>query len=581
MGGTMNLDRDGWIDLVWTSLRDIPTGDVVDKLESAWRDHQSREKPVAAIYGAYDAGKSSLLKRLLFEDGVAVPSEITVSGRRETFSVDEITGSTWTFRDSPGFAGGNDEHDIKALESLDLADLLIWVLPPQLVTSNKETFDAIVTGERFGVTGDHVTDSLLAVISRIDEAGIDPSENPEGFRSLCSRKQAEFKSLLDAIGSTSPRWGVHPISADPYQSVGNEQPDASLYEMGSGWDGVEELREALTQAQLSVPELRTLSGYRFASHAITSFTQMVKVEQALREEAIATCENELERVALLRTSLDALRRKCEADLHRLMEDELLSAIRIGTVSAAEALQTRLVEALDQWSEQAYAEFENLAASADQEASERGRSPAMRRLRELILEMGAAESDSTKTSGEGKAKKRASQFSRAFRDGFKAYARVDLSMSLEEAAKFVREWKQSGLGWDEFRKAHNVKNFPTEEVAKKASKYVKWAEALDSVGPIMEQLGPLLYDIGSDVLSAIEAEKKAHQRQKLRDALRGAAAEVEDEAKTGMGEMTGTFSEWLDQQEKIHLPAKQALAAQLSELIRFEAELASLLRQRPT
>lgn len=577
----MTLDRNQWIDSVWSTLRAIPTGGDAEELEAVWREHQARTQPVAAIFGAFDAGKSSLLKRLLFEDGVPVPPEVTVSGHRETFSVDEVAGAMWTFRDSPGLAGGNDEHDKKALESLNLADLLVWVLPPQLVTSNKEIFDAIVIGRRFGVEWAQVTGSLVAVLARIDEAGIDPAENLDGFRDLCERKRKEFTDLLAAVGVPPPRWGVYAVSADPYQGVVNEAPDGSVYAMGTGWDGVPELRAALAEARGAAAELRTLAGYRFASRAVAILSRVVQEERKAREEERATCENELERLRLWRTSLDALRRQCAADLHRAVEDELMSAGRAGTAAAAEAFQKQLAEAVDRWSDQAYAKFERLATSVDQEAGERGRSPSMEQLKRLIEEMSEAESQPPPPTGDGKVKKHASKLGLAFRDCFKAYARVDLGMSTEEAAKLVREFKESGQPWTVFREARRGKTFTSEAIAKKASKYVKWADTLDAFGPLVEQLGPLLFEIGDHILSKNEADKKVQRRQELRVALREAAVEVEAQAMTGFDEMVATFREWLEQRERIYQSAKRSLDAQVPELIRYGDNLASLLQQRPS
>ncbi len=577
----MNLDRNQWINSVWSTLQGIPTGGVAAELESAWRKHQARALPVAVIFGAYDAGKSSLLKRLLFEDGIPVPPEITVSGRRETFSVDECSGAQWIFRDSPGLAGGNDEHDNKALESLNLADLLVWVLPPQLVTSNKGTFDAIVTGQRFEVGEEQVRGSLVAVITRIDEAGIDPTDNADGFHNLCKRKQKEFTDLLAAVGVPLPRWGIHTISADPYQGVGNEAPDGSLYAVGDGWDGVPGLRAALAEARGADAELRTLAGYRFASQAVAILSCEVQKEYTACGEKQATCKDQLERLQLWCAELNALRCKCKGDLHRVVEDELMSASRVGTIAVAEDLQRRLVEAIDQWSDQSYAEFNRLATSANQEADERGRSPSMEQLKRLIEEMSKAENQPPPSTDDGTVKKHLSELGRAFQDGFKAYARVDLGMSIEEAAKRVREFNESGQTWSEFIKTMKSKTFTSEAIAEKASKYVKWNDAINTFGPLVEQLSPLIFEIGTDILAAREADKKAQQRQELRDALRAAATKVEAEAMTGFDKMVATFREWLRQQEDIYQPVKCSLDAQVLELKRYENNLASLLQQRPS
>jgi hypothetical protein len=574
--------RTAWIEQVWTSLRAVPTGSSVAQLGAAWHNHQKRKHPVAAIFGVYDAGKSSLLKRLLFEEGAEVPESLTVSGRRETFSVDDIDGAAWTYRDSPGIAGGNEEHNQKAIESLELADLLIWVLPPQLVTSDKELFNSIATGERFAVGPGNVSASLMAVVSRIEEAGIDPDTNPAGFSDLCVRKKAEFTALLDSVRVAPPSWGIFPVSADPYQGVGNEAPDATIYAMGEGWDGVPELRAALERAVSFADELRTLAGLRYASSAVRELSSTVRHERTQREEVLQTSTDELERFNLWQTNIQGLRDKCAAELHRTVEDELLSESRTGAASPSEALHKNLSAAIDRWGRQAYAEFEQLAKSAKQEVGRRARSPSMEQLKRLILELCDAEPHKSQSDTDGLIKRHAGRLGRSFQEGFKAYARLDLGMSIEEAANHLRKYHESGKTWAEFAKdIGKGKSFASEEVATKASKYVKWAEAIHTFGPLVEQLGTVVYEISGEILSEREAAKKAKRRNEIRDAIRAAAADVETKAMTWFDVMTSAFSAWLGEQEKMTLAAKSSFEAQIAALKGYEATLDALMRERPT
>jgi hypothetical protein len=570
-----------WIEEVWASLRTMPTGTSGDQLEAAWNDHKRRRLPVAAIFGAYDAGKSSLLKRLLFEDGVKIPEWLTVSSRRETFSVDEVDGEDWTYRDSPGIAGGNAEHDNKALSSLDLADLIIWVLPPQLVTSSKGDFDSIVTGERFGLRPEHVSESLMAIISRSDEAGIDPATNPRGFSDLCARKKSEFTSLLSGVGVAPPRWRIFMVGADPYQGVGNEAPDASVYALGDGWDGMPELRAALKDTARQAAKLRTLAGFRYASGVVRDLSSSIRNERTEREEALQTVGKEVERLVLWATGLQALRSTFAAELHRVVEDELLSAGRTGTAAAAHALEKKLAAAIDRWSDQAYAELEKLASSAEKEIGQRARSASMERLKRLILELSDAGLPEPKPNGDGRILKYGGRLSRSFREGFKAYARVDLGMSLDEAARHVRDWQKSGIAWAEYSKAKGkYRTFASEFVANKASSYVKWTQALDTFAPVLEQIGTLLYDVADGVLSKIEADKMAKRRGEVREALKLAAHEVESEAITGFDEAASNFSSWLAEQERLLIALQSSFEAQVAALRVHEAALQALMCDRP-
>jgi hypothetical protein len=567
-----------WIDRAWRVLHAIPNGSAVDQLEARWNQHRQRPRPVAAIFGAYDAGKSSLLKRLLFEDGAKIPDWLTVSSRRETFSVDEADGGTWIFRDSPGIAGGNEAHDQAALESLELADLVIWALPPQLVTSEKEVFSAIFNGSRFGVSGEQVSAALIAAILRIDEAGIDAAANPAGFTQLCLGKQAEFTALLTSIGVVPPLWGIFPISADPYQGVGNAPPDAESYAMGKGWDGVAALQAALKKALDQADDLRALAGLRYVSGIITDLTQSILRERTGREESLQTSRDEVERLALCRANLEALRGKWEAALHRIVEDELLSASRAGTVAASETLYNGLSTSIDRWGEQAYAEFEQLAASAQQELGQRFAGPSMEKLKQLVLELGDTERSDTGPGIDAKLATHASRIGKMFREGFKAYVHVDLGMSVEEATKHIGAARQSGKSMEEFFKSSNP--FGNLKNAEQASKYVQWGHAIEAVVPVVTQLGSILYEVSGEIISKQEADKKVEIRRKLRDTLRQLTKEVEEEAMTAVKNMYGAFSQWIDEREQAYMAIGASIGAQLVALGEYAATLDGLMQERP-
>jgi putative ribosome biogenesis GTPase RsgA len=54
------------------------------------------------FFGAFDCGKSSLLRRLLVDDDIAVPDWLTISARHETFAASDIRYRGAILRDTPG-----------------------------------------------------------------------------------------------------------------------------------------------------------------------------------------------------------------------------------------------------------------------------------------------------------------------------------------------------------------------------------------------------------------------------------------------------------------------------------------------
>lgn len=190
-----------WCERAWTELASLPGG-VGDDVRRRWDAYAARDGVVVTFFGPYDSGKSSLLKRLLVDDGQSVPDWLTVSGRRETFEPHEAALRRVVVRDTPGIAGGNELHDAVAKEALLLTDAIVLVLPPQLVTSDREFILAVLTGHRFGCppTSAYPERGLAVVLSRMDEAGAMPRDDMAGYRALVQRKHEELSELFRTEG---------------------------------------------------------------------------------------------------------------------------------------------------------------------------------------------------------------------------------------------------------------------------------------------------------------------------------------------------------------------------------------------
>src|SRR5437867_870606 len=116
-----------WCARAWLTASTLPGGVGAD-MRARWDAHAKREGVVVTLFGPYDSGKSSLLKRLLVDDGRTMPDWLTVSGRRETFELQEVVLLGIVIRDTPGIAGGNEQHEVVAREALLLTDVIALVL---------------------------------------------------------------------------------------------------------------------------------------------------------------------------------------------------------------------------------------------------------------------------------------------------------------------------------------------------------------------------------------------------------------------------------------------------------------------
>src|SRR5687768_15434459 len=80
-------------------IRERPS--LADGLDRDWRALADKPEPVLALVGDYNAGKTSLLRRILAEAGDAVPPELTVSAQPETFEVHEVRSMGCIWVDMP------------------------------------------------------------------------------------------------------------------------------------------------------------------------------------------------------------------------------------------------------------------------------------------------------------------------------------------------------------------------------------------------------------------------------------------------------------------------------------------------
>ncbi|MBI5440665.1 MAG: GTPase domain-containing protein [Deltaproteobacteria bacterium] len=247
-----------WCDDAWAAVQETPGG-IGAELRARWEAHASRDHVVVTFFGPYDSGKSSLLKRLLVDDGKPVPDWLTVSGRRETFEPKEVFVAGLVVRDTPGIAGGNELHDAIAKEALLLSDAIALVLPPQLVTSDRESLVSVFSGRRFGCAARFAFPErgLPIALSRMDEAGAMPRDDSQGYRDLVERKRKELSDLLRSEGGAEEVVVLHAVAADPFGLVGNAQPSGPE-EYDADRSGTES-QASPTFSKRSLP-VRTCSG---------------------------------------------------------------------------------------------------------------------------------------------------------------------------------------------------------------------------------------------------------------------------------------------------------------------------------
>jgi hypothetical protein len=540
----MNKRTTSWMEQAWSALDSIPgASDVVAQERIRWQQFSGLNTLEVVVFGAYDAGKSTLLKRLLVDWNMPVPQWLTVSGRRETFESNRVEVKGFGLTDTAGLGSGNSDHDESTLAAMRLADAYLWVLPPQLVTTGKERFFEFI----FGNTG--IAEATIAVIGRMDEAGVDPSDSAEGFAEICFRKQKELASLIMMASAGQKLSSVHCVAADPYQMVGNTtDPPPQIYDTSRSWDGVEGLAQHILALRDQRDDLRSLAGVRFVLLLLTDVRRELRKlldDLRLRKERL---QNDSDRHELYEQRMDALMRQARADLHQRIEDALLSASRSCESGSVRGLEDRLSKVIDDWTEASFAKLRQLAAELETEVREHKSQTSMNGFRRLAQEVEEQEArEGVPRVDTLKVGRKVLALGPILRKAFERRAASELGMSLKVAADRLHKLETSGDTVEAFIKSQGRRaSFLSAKHAEKASKFIKWARILDAVGPIVEQLGATLLDVGGEMMSAKRAEARAQQRLNLRSQLRAEAEKLEKIAAADFESTCNGLRQWLSQ-----------------------------------
>lgn len=354
----------------------IPGGQLGLEADEQWQQFASVNDPVVTVYGAYDTGKSSLLRRLVADSGVEVPDWLTISARHETFEVNEVRAAGCVLRDTPGFVTGAEDvradmNTQLANSAVELTDVAIVTVTPQLATAEFPALQALVRR-------DWAPGCLWFVISRFDEAGVDPESDEDGYRELAWRKTAELRRALE-LDDAVP---VFVVSQDFAQMAGSERnPDAQLWDEFRGWDGIAELREALTSLGTSDgSSLRAFAAQRFWRQLVTNSLAGLNAEVAKYHDH----ENFTDEGLRLRQSwvaqLDALRNSAGADLRGKISEAIGQAV--DDQRDADSIQKSLKEIIDFWYGLQERNVDKLLRNVDDTIALERQRPSWRKLEEL-------------------------------------------------------------------------------------------------------------------------------------------------------------------------------------------------------
>lgn len=313
------------------------------RLARGWSDFASGEWPVLTLFGAFDTGKSSILRRLLVDAGQPLPDWLTVSARHETFTENGVTVNGCLVRDTPGLSPeGLDARSLSnsevARSALGRTDVLLVTMNPQLTTSeHPELVDVLSRG--------WPKDGVWFLISRADEGGVDPTLDREGFEAWSTRKREELKQSL----KLSEAVRVFVLVPD-FAGLGAYEPEPTptVWDHSREWDGMAELSAAMKE--FSAQDLAVYRGsaeLRFWKQAVSS--RIGEVQTALDDlrVSIDVANISRQRREGFLNQIDRLASAAQASLAGAVEDAIQRAAG-GPEVDADSIRNAVDPVLEEW-----------------------------------------------------------------------------------------------------------------------------------------------------------------------------------------------------------------------------------------
>lgn len=337
-------------------LHEFAGDDVLQSLESEWRQF-AEQSPRVTFFGAYDTGKSSIIRRLLVDGGEDVPEWLTISARHETFEARRIEIGGVVLQDTPGIApSGRDARSLtntqRAMEAIFPTDVLVVVVSPQLLTGEREAVLPLLNLP-------WPAGSLWFVISRFDGAGIDPEDDLGGYRELGERKVQELREQLARFLDPAPDVRVFTLAADPFGAVGEElAPEPEYWDEFRDWDGMSEFAAAIDGVRDRSSALRQAAEVRFWHHHVQDELSQLETAAEPANQEVELTGQERRRISAISGEVDELERSAQNSLDFQIEN-VFSYISATPFATTGSFRERLGQALDLWEETLVADLSSI------------------------------------------------------------------------------------------------------------------------------------------------------------------------------------------------------------------------------
>lgn len=244
------------------NLDEAVADEVVDRL----RSHDAETRPLLAVFGEQNSGKTALVARLLIDGGETVPSGLTIGARAESTTGKSVEWGGWRILDLPGIGSERRGHDVAAWSGVELADAILLVMPPKLLTGEGLEILPLVDGSWFTPDDRPLpwADELILVVGQADTGPEDLELFPDAATEYAVQLRGSLDALLAGNGGFGDCRPLYVTAASPSAILDHtESPIAQMFDRFRAWDGMSALSEGLQALSREKHRLRASAGRRF------------------------------------------------------------------------------------------------------------------------------------------------------------------------------------------------------------------------------------------------------------------------------------------------------------------------------
>jgi hypothetical protein len=326
--------------------------------------------PVVALVGAYNTGKTSLLRRLLVDEHLPMPEWARVTSREETAEINQVEVLGCTLVDTPGLEGLSEWHGSVTRTALLEADSLVLLTTSNLFAADESLVGtdssldafAVASGKAFMANGLGYPEGGLAVlVTRFDEAAPDPVDFPQAYEDARIRKLVELTALLERRAPLAVDGSYRDgIAGDPFGRTRNRVTTSVDYDAYRSWDNMRGFAQWLGALPAQLKDLRSWRDVRIRAEALTR--QIEAQSDAVDQERLREADSKAGHADAVRVQAKCERelKAATARLTAALDRALFTAPAPSDTQFRVELQRHLETELQQWTERVVANLQELA-----------------------------------------------------------------------------------------------------------------------------------------------------------------------------------------------------------------------------